>query len=275
MASTVLSGGPSRACTSVSRWRSIGPSVLLSILIRTRRSIYAFSLANSGKTIDDMFPALKEIVSCRTSSSQNVSSKIQNQMSRFVQSNSMAVLENLADYHYGDANLINTELERYRTAREDIQRVAKVFGQKQPCCIAVFAKGEGQRGGWIINVKVYLYLICSLVAFSLSAQVTIDRSKHLPRSCVSWNRFIRKFSMKTGLKVFVVGIKLPRITSLILDHDLSWKVQKQVITAGDLIGAGTVITKSDLDEEVDFMGPISVRPTPSVLVDSVNTPINS
>ena len=38
--------------------------------------------------------------------------------------------ESLADYHtyYGDANYINTEIERYRSVtREDIQRVAKKY----------------------------------------------------------------------------------------------------------------------------------------------------
>ena len=40
------------------------------------------------------------------------------------------IAESLADYHtyYGDANLINTELERYRAVtREDIQRVAQKY----------------------------------------------------------------------------------------------------------------------------------------------------
>ena len=40
------------------------------------------------------------------------------------------IAESLADYHtyYGDANYINTEIERYRSVtREDIQRVAKKY----------------------------------------------------------------------------------------------------------------------------------------------------
>ena len=40
------------------------------------------------------------------------------------------IAESLADYHtyYGDANYINTEIERYRSVtREDIQRVAKQY----------------------------------------------------------------------------------------------------------------------------------------------------
>lgn len=40
------------------------------------------------------------------------------------------IAESLADYHtyYGDANYINTEIERYRSVtREDIQKVAKKY----------------------------------------------------------------------------------------------------------------------------------------------------
>ena len=40
----------------------------------------------------------------------------------------------LADYHvfYGDANLINTELERYlKVTREDVQRVANAVSHRQ------------------------------------------------------------------------------------------------------------------------------------------------
>jgi predicted Zn-dependent peptidase len=40
------------------------------------------------------------------------------------------IAENLANYHvyYGDANLINTEIERFRTVTPaDIQRVAQTY----------------------------------------------------------------------------------------------------------------------------------------------------
>ena len=94
-----------------------------------------FSLANAGKTIDDMVPALEEEIAKLQNEliSEREFQKIQNQMeSRFVQSNSTmaGIAESLADYHtyYGDANFINTELERYRrVTREDIQRVAQKY----------------------------------------------------------------------------------------------------------------------------------------------------
>ena len=42
----------------------------------------------------------------------------------------IGIAENLANYemYFGDANLINTELDRYlKVSREDIQRVAKKY----------------------------------------------------------------------------------------------------------------------------------------------------
>ena len=44
------------------------------------------------------------------------------------------IAERLADYHvyYGNANLINTEIDRYmKVTREDIQRVAKKYLNKE------------------------------------------------------------------------------------------------------------------------------------------------
>jgi predicted Zn-dependent peptidase len=59
--------------------------------------------------------------------------KLRNQIeSRFVQSNSTVrgIAESLANYYvyFGDANLINTELERYMdVTKEDIKRVANEY----------------------------------------------------------------------------------------------------------------------------------------------------
>ena len=111
-------------------------------------------------------------------------------------------------------------------------------------------------------MRKYIYtLFVALVAFSLSAQVTIDRSKAPtpgPARIPEIGSY-ESFELKNGLKVFVVeDHKLPRINiSLILDRDpiLEGAKAGYVSIAGDLIGAGTVNrTKTDLDEEVDFMG---------------------
>jgi len=63
--------------------------------------------------------------------------KLKNQMeSQFVQqaSSAVGIAETLANYHtyFGDANLINTEIDRYlKVTKEDIQRVAKTYFTKE------------------------------------------------------------------------------------------------------------------------------------------------
>jgi zinc protease len=92
-------------------------------------------LVNTGVDVADLEKAMdaeiekvqKELISDKEFQ------KIRNQMeSQFVQQNASAVgiAEQLANYHvyYKDANLINTELERYmKVTREDLQRVAKKY----------------------------------------------------------------------------------------------------------------------------------------------------
>lgn len=111
-------------------------------------------------------------------------------------------------------------------------------------------------------MKKYIYsLIAVVVAFSLTAQTTIDRSTApAPGPArVPTIASYESFELKNGLKVFVVeDHKLPRISmSLILDRDPIVEGEKAgyVAIAGDLLGSGTTTrTKAQLDEEVDFMG---------------------
>ena len=111
-------------------------------------------------------------------------------------------------------------------------------------------------------MKKYIYsLIAVVVAFSLTAQTTIDRSTAPSPgpARVPTIASYESFELKNGLKVFVVeDHKLPRISmSLILDRDPIVEGEKAgyVAIAGDLLGSGTTTrTKSQLDEEVDFMG---------------------
>ena len=111
-------------------------------------------------------------------------------------------------------------------------------------------------------MKKYIYsLIAVVVAFSLTAQTTIDRSSApTPGPArVPTIASYESFELKNGLKVFVVeDHKLPRISiSLILDRDPIVEGDKAgyVSIAGDLIGSGTANrSKAQLDEEVDFMG---------------------
>ncbi|MAZ97477.1 MAG: peptidase M16 [Flavobacteriales bacterium] len=137
MASSVLSGGPSSRMYKrlVDQDQTALQVVAFPFSLEQGGAFITFSLANAGKTIDDMVPALEEEISNLQNDliSEREFQKIQNQMeSNFIQSNSnmAGIAESLADYYtyYGDANYINTEIERYRSvSREDIQRVAKKY----------------------------------------------------------------------------------------------------------------------------------------------------
>ena len=98
-----------------------------------------FGLVNMGVDIDDLEKAMDaEIQKVQTELiSDKEFQKIRNQMeSQFVQQNSTAVgiAEQLANYsvYFKDANLINTEIDRYmKVTREDLQRVAKKYLTKE------------------------------------------------------------------------------------------------------------------------------------------------
>lgn len=97
-----------------------------------------FAICNMGVSPVDLEAAVdKEIERTQNELiSEEEFQKLKNQMeNEFVEGySSMAgIAENLANYHvyYGDANLINTELQRYmKVTREDIQRVAKKYFAK-------------------------------------------------------------------------------------------------------------------------------------------------
>lgn len=92
-------------------------------------------IANMGVDLSELMIGIDtEIEKVRTELiSEKEFQKVQNQMeSSFIQNNSTmaGIAESLANYHvyFGDANLINNEIERYRAVTpEDIQRVAKKY----------------------------------------------------------------------------------------------------------------------------------------------------
>ncbi len=94
-----------------------------------------FGIANMGVDAKDLEEAIDaEMKKVQTELiSEREFQKLRNQTEAdFVTANSsvIGVAESLANYemYYGDANLINTELERYmKVTREDIQRVAKKY----------------------------------------------------------------------------------------------------------------------------------------------------
>jgi len=95
----------------------------------------AFGICNQGVGADKVHAAIdEEIKRVQTELiDENEFQKLINQTeSDFIQSNSRVagVAESLANYHmfYKDANLVNTELDRYlKVTREDIQRVARKY----------------------------------------------------------------------------------------------------------------------------------------------------
>lgn len=95
----------------------------------------ALGLVNMGKTPEDLEEAMSvEIEKVKNEAiPEKEFQKLRNQIeNNFISSNStvQGIAESLANYHvyYGDANLINSELERYMAvSKEDIMRVAKKY----------------------------------------------------------------------------------------------------------------------------------------------------
>ena len=98
----------------------------------------SFGIANMGVQPDDLEAAIDAEVQLVQDEliSEREFNKLRNQVENdFVSGNSqiVGIAESLANYHmyYGDANLINTEIDRYlAVTREDIQRVAKKYFNK-------------------------------------------------------------------------------------------------------------------------------------------------
>jgi len=97
-----------------------------------------FSVANMGVNPGDLEKAMDEIIADvqKNLISETEYQKIQNQVENdFVTSNNTVagIAESLANYkmYFSDANLINTELERYRkVTREDLKRAANKYYNK-------------------------------------------------------------------------------------------------------------------------------------------------
>ncbi len=98
-----------------------------------------FGIANMGVKPEEVETAMDaEITKVQNQPiSEQEFGKLKNQIeNEFVSGNAtvVGIAENLANYemYFGDANLINTEIERYnKVTREDIQRVAQKYLNKQ------------------------------------------------------------------------------------------------------------------------------------------------
>ena len=98
-----------------------------------------FGITNMGVAPDDLEAAMDEEIDLVKTDliSEEEFKKLQNQVENdFISGNGTVrgIAENLANYHVylGDANLINTEIDRYmKVTREDIQAVAKKYLNKE------------------------------------------------------------------------------------------------------------------------------------------------
>lgn len=99
----------------------------------------ALGIANMGVTAEELESSMDEEIEKvkQTLISEREFQKVKNQIeSDFISKNASVegIAENLADYHmyFGDANLINTEIDRYmKVTREDIKKVANIYLNKE------------------------------------------------------------------------------------------------------------------------------------------------
>ncbi|QCR23883.1 pitrilysin family protein [Pontibacter sp. SGAir0037] len=141
MLTTLLSGGESARLPKALVDKQQKAVVAQSIPFPTEDPglFLTLAIANMGVKVDDLESAMNaEIERVKTEQLDDKEfQKLRNQIeSQFVQQNSTVAgrAENLADYHvyYGDANLINTEIERYmKVSKEDIKRVANQYLTKE------------------------------------------------------------------------------------------------------------------------------------------------
>lgn len=113
----------------------------------------AFGVANAGVSPDDLEAAMdaeyekvrNELISKREF--QKLKNQIEND---FINQNSrvVGIAENLANYHmyYGDADLVNTEIDRYmKVTREDIKRVANKYFIKSNRVVLYYMPKSAQQ----------------------------------------------------------------------------------------------------------------------------------
>ncbi|KUG24833.1 insulinase-like:peptidase m16, c-terminal precursor [hydrocarbon metagenome] len=137
MLTTLLSGGQSSRMYKelVDNKQLALQAASIPLSLEAEGQFIVFGLTNVGIEPADLEGAIQEEINKAKNElvSDKEFEKLRNQIeSRFVQQNSTVagIAETLADYHvyFGDANLINTELERYmRVTKEDIKRVANEY----------------------------------------------------------------------------------------------------------------------------------------------------
>ena len=141
MLSTVLSGGQSaRLYKSLVDEQQKALQVVAIPFSSEDPGLYLlFGLPTIGGSLEGLETAMEEEINKLKNEliTEKEFDKVRNQVeNNFVSGNSTmaGIAESLANYHvyYGDANLINQEIDRYmKVTREDIQRVAKKYLTKE------------------------------------------------------------------------------------------------------------------------------------------------
>ena len=191
--------------------------------------------------------------------------KLMNQFeNRFVNSNSSVegIASSLATYHllYGDANLINTQLELYSSiTREEIRDVAKKYLSPNQRVEIKYLPKKMKTKMKTIHIKLIAFI--GFAFFTLQTNAQIDRSK-MPTPGPEPEINLEKpteFKLKNGITVLVVeNNKLPRVSyQLSIDNKPYVEGDKAGVASllSSMLGNGTTsISKEDFNEEVDFLG---------------------
>ncbi len=138
--STLLSGGQSSRMTKilVNNSQQALAAAAIPLALEDAGLFINYALPNMGNSVEKLEASMDSIVTDIKTNlvSEKEFQKVKNQIeSEFVQRNeTMAgIAESLANYetYFGDANLINTEIERFRkVTRQDLQNVAKKYLNK-------------------------------------------------------------------------------------------------------------------------------------------------
>lgn len=156
MLSTVLSGGPSsRMNKTLVDERQLAVAALSIPLFNEDAGLFInYSIANMGVTPQAVEKVMDSIINNLKTGliSEKEFEKVRNQVqTSFVTSNSTmaGIAESLANYevYFGDANLVNTELERFKkVTREDMMAVAKKYLNKDNRVVLYYVpKGTGDQ----------------------------------------------------------------------------------------------------------------------------------